>query len=97
MPISSKTCRRRAITDFSSLNSGMPKVSRPPISGYRSNTTGFTPLRTRMSAQPRPAGPAPITATFLSVHFTLDISGFQPRAKAVSVMYFSTEPMVTAP
>ena len=38
-----------------------------------------------------------MTATFLSVRITLDMSGRQPMAKAVSVMYFSTEPMVTAP
>jgi len=36
-------------------------------------------------------------ATFLSVHTTFDISGRQPMAKAVSVMYFSTLPIVTAP
>ena len=96
-PISSNTARRRSMTFFSSLNSGIPKVSRPPISGYLSNTTGLTPLRARISAQPKPAGPAPTIATFLSVHTTLDISGRQPMAKAVSVMYFSTEPIVTAP
>ena len=38
---------------FSSLNSGIPKVSRPPISGFLSNTTGVTPPRTNTSAQPR--------------------------------------------
>ncbi len=97
MPMPLKTSRRRDSTCFSSLNSGMPKVSRPPISGLRSNTTGVTPLRTSTSAQPRPAGPAPITATRLPVGLTLDMSGRQPMAKAVSVMYFSTEPMVTAP
>src|SRR5690606_34105306 len=46
---------------------------------------------------PMPAGPAPIMATFLSVHTTLDMSGFQPMANAVSVMYFSALPIVTAP
>src|SRR5690625_5454775 len=64
---------------------------------YLSNTTGRTPLHTRTTTQPIPAGPAPMTATFLSVHSTWDISGFQPIAKAVSVMYFSALPMVTAP
>ncbi len=44
-----------------------------------------------------PAGPAPITATRLSVHTTLDMSGRQPMASAVSAMYFSVAPMVTAP
>ena len=97
MPMLSKTSRRRRMTFFSILNSGIPKVSSPPISGRLSNTTGLTPLRTSMSAQPRPAGPAPITATFLSVQVTPLISGRQPSANAVSVMYFSTLPMVTAP
>ena len=96
-PMPSNTSRRFASTDFSSLNSGIPKVSRPPISGYLSNTTGVTPLRARMSAAPKPAGPAPMMATRLPVGTTLDMSGFQPMAKAVSVMYFSTLPMVTAP
>lgn len=97
MPMPLNTSRRRLSTLFSSLNSGIPKVSRPPISGFLSNTTGVTPLRTSTSAQPRPAGPAPITATRLPVGTTFDMSGRQPMAKAVSVMYFSTEPMVTAP
>ena len=97
MPMPVKISRRRFITSFSILNSGIPKVSRPPISGRLSNTTGFTPLRTKISAQPKPAGPAPMIATFLSVHFTDDISGRQPKANAVSLMYFSALPIVTAP
>ena len=96
-PIPVKISRRRFITSFSILNSGIPKVSRPPISGRLSNTTGLTPLRTKISAQPRPAGPAPMIATFLSVHFTEDISGRQPSANAVSLIYFSALPIVTAP
>ncbi|MNX96769.1 hypothetical protein D3C86_1291070 [compost metagenome] len=75
----------------------MPKVSRPPISGYLSNTTGVTPLRARTSAQARPAGPAPMTATRLPVFTTLERSGRQPISNALSVMYFSMLPMVTAP
>ena len=97
IPISLKMVRRRDITVFSILNSGIPKVSKPPISGFLSNTTGLTPLRTNTSAHPKPAGPAPIIATRLSVHCTLDISGRQPIANAVSTMYFSVLPMVTAP
>ncbi|KPW90454.1 hypothetical protein ALO79_200334 [Pseudomonas syringae pv. castaneae] len=97
IPMPVKTSRRLLSTVFSNLNSGMPKVSRPPISGFLSNTTGVTPPRTRTSAQPRPAGPAPMMATRLPVGLTLDMSGRQPMANAVSVMYFSTEPMVTAP
>ncbi len=44
-----------------------------------------------------PAGPAPTMATRLSVARTPDMSGFQPCASASSVMYFSIEPIVTAP
>lgn len=44
-----------------------------------------------------PAGPAPITATRLPVGCTSLRSGRQPLASAVSTMYFSTAPMVTAP
>ena len=50
-----------------------------------------------MSAQPSPAGPAPITATRLPVARTCDMSGFQPALSASSVMYFSIAPIVTAP
>src|SRR5579862_8874312 len=89
--------RRFSTTSFSSLKGGMPKVSSPPMRGWRSNTTGRTPLRVRMSAHARPAGPAPTTATHLPVARTLDMSGFQPCLNASSVMYFSIAPMVTAP
>ena len=52
---------------LSSLNGGIPKVKRPPILEYLSKTVAFTPFLVRISAQARPAGPAPITATLLSV------------------------------
>ena len=97
IPMSSKMTRRLRMTSFSILNSGIPKVNKPPISGRLSKTTGLTPFLTKISAQPRPAGPAPMIATFLSVQTTSDISGRQPSANAVSLIYFSTLPMVTAP
>ena len=50
-----------------------------------------------MSAQPRPAGPAPTIATRLPFGWTFDMSGLQPRLSASSVMYFSIAPIVTAP
>ena len=93
----SRISRRLRTTSFSSLKGGMPKVSRPPISVYLSNTMGVTPLRASTSAQPRPAGPAPTMATRLPVATTSDMSGRQPCLKASSLMYFSTLPMVTAP
>src|ERR1700730_9122741 len=96
-PMPSMTSRRFSTTSFSSLKGGMPKVSNPPIFEYRSKTTGVTPLRTSTSAQPNPAGPAPMMATRLLVRTTFDMSGFQPCLKASSVMYFSMDPMLTAP
>src|SRR6266404_276493 len=96
-PMYSMISRRFSTTSFSSLNGGMPKVRRPPIFEYRSNTTGVTPLRTRTSAHASPAGPAPTTATRFPVRTTLDMSGFQPCLNASSVMYFSMAPMLTAP
>ena len=93
----SKISRRVCITCFSNLNSGIPNVSKPPISGCISKTTDLTPPLASTSAQPKPAGPAPIMATFLPVGTTLDKSGRQPIAMAVSLMYFSAEPIVTAP
>ena len=97
MPISVNTSRRRMSTSFSNLKAGMPKVSKPPISGARSYTVTATPLRISTSAQPKPAGPAPITATRLASASNGTTLGRQPWANAVSVMYFSTLPMVTAP
>ena len=38
----------------------------PPGASLRSNTVTSTPARDRNAAAARPAGPAPITATFLS-------------------------------
>src|SRR6185437_4729 len=55
------------------------------------------PACARRSAQASPAGPAPITATVWPVGCTAVMSGRQPVASAVSTMYFSTAPMVTAP
>ena len=60
------------MTSFSILNSGIPKVSRPPISGRLSKTTGLTPFLTKISAQPRPAGPAFVAATFPGVWIYLN-------------------------
>ena len=97
IPMPSKMTRRLRIMSFSILNSGIPKVNKPPISGRLSKITGVTPFLTKISAHPSPAGPAPIIATFLSVQTTSDISGRQPSAKAVSLIYFSTLPIVTAP
>ena len=59
-PSSSRIFLRLSTTFFSSLNSGIPYVRRPPISSYLSYTVQFAPLRMSVSAQANPAGPAPI-------------------------------------
>ena len=82
----SRISRRFFTTFFSNLNGGIPKVNKPPISGYASNTIERTPLRARTSAVARPAGPAPIIATRFPVSMIFDISGRQPCLKASSLI-----------
>ena len=96
-PISSISFRRLITTSFSSLKGGIPKVNSPPISGLRSKTTGFIPFLIRISAHPSPAGPAPTIATRWALLGRSFCDGFQPWARASSVIYFSMAPMVTAP
>ena len=55
------------------------------------------PALVRTSAHESPAGPAPTIATFLPDHDLFDKSGFHPISKALSVIYFSIDPIVTAP
>jgi hypothetical protein len=50
-----------------------------------------------MSAAARPPGPAPMMPTLRGRSTTGRIGLTQPSSQAVSVMYFSTAPMVTVP
>ncbi len=55
MPVKNLTAAGR---DFFLQRAGIPKVSEPPISGWRSRPPAFTPLRVSASAHASPAGPA---------------------------------------
>ena len=50
----------------------------------------------RFSAHARPAGPAPIIETAWVEKFSTYFFGFHPSARALSVIYFSIWPIVTA-
>ena len=96
-PISSNIFLLFLTIFFSSLNSGIPKVNKPPISDCFSKTSHLTPALIKTSAQARPAGPEPTIATLFLVHLLFSKLGFQPNSNALSVIYFSMFPMLTAP
>ena len=78
--------RRRSISGFSSLKSGMPSAIRPPARSFFSKTVTRCPSRASCCAQARPEGPEPITATFLPVRMS-GTSGFtQPDFQARSMI-----------
>ena len=68
MPSRSIIFRRRSTTSrLSSFMFGMPYISRPPGRSARSSTVTLWPARLSCAAAASPAGPEPITATFLPV------------------------------
>jgi hypothetical protein len=66
--------RRRTTSCLSSFMFGMPYMSRPPGRSARSKTVTVWPARLSCAAAERPAGPEPMTATFLPVR-TFGASG----------------------
>ena len=78
MPSCSISLMRRRTTSFlSSFMFGMPYMSRPPGRSARSNTVTVWPALLSCAAAQRPAGPEPMTATFLPVR-TFGGSGHDP-------------------
>ena len=70
-------------------------MSRPPARSFFSNTVTLCPARFSCWAQARPAGPPPITATFLPLR-TGGTSGLiQPMAKPLSTIDTSCSLIVT--
>ena len=68
MPSCSMSSMRRTTTSrLSSFMFGMPYISSPPGRSSRSNTVTEWPARLSCAAAARPAGPEPMTATFLPV------------------------------
>ena len=55
---------------LSSFMFGMPYMSRPPMRSARSNTVTQWPAWLSCAAARKPAGPEPMTATFLPVRFS---------------------------
>ncbi|MNI47625.1 hypothetical protein D3C73_1021550 [compost metagenome] len=75
---------------------GIPYIRSPPILSCLSNTTTLCPLLFKESAVASPAGPEPITATFLPL-LTLGGSGFiNPSSNALSIIDLSFSFIVIA-
>ena len=75
IPSLSRSLTLLSIIFLSNLKSGIPNLSRPPTSSSFSYTVTLCPLLFNSSAQASPAGPEPITATFLSDLFMI-VLGF---------------------
>ena len=82
------------MTDLSSLKSGMPKPSSPPMRLLFSNT-GHRGRRGRAAGGSRPAGPEPTMATFLPVLTAAGCGLTQPFSQALSMIACSIDLMPT--
>ena len=72
--------------DFSSFMLGMPYISRPPGRSARSNTVTVWPRLLSWSAQERPEGPEPTTATRFPVRRLGGRGAMRPWLQASSMM-----------
>ena len=95
MPSAAIRSTRRCTTFFSSLNSGMPRVSRPPMYPARSMTVTRCPARFSCWAAAKPEGPDPTTTTFLPVRLAGGSGLIQPFSYPCSTISFSMYSMVT--
>ena len=87
--------RRRTTSRLSSFMFGIPYISRPPGRSALSNTVTEWPARLSCTAAERPAGPEPMTATFLPVR-TAGASGTtQPSSHPRSMIEASMFLIVT--
>ena len=88
--------RRNTISRLSSFMFGMPYISNPPGRSSRSSTVTRCPARLSCSAAARPAGPEPMTATFLPLR-VFGVSGrTQPSSQPRSMISASMFLIVTA-
>ena len=94
-PSASISSSRRRTTDLSSFMLGMPYISRPPGRSARSNTVTLCPRRLSRSAQARPEGPEPTTATRFPVRTLGGRGTMSPWAQASSMMPSSFSRTVT--
>ena len=96
MPESSINLMRRRTTSFlSNFMLGMPYMRSPPGRSARSKTVTVCPALLSCSAQERPAGPEPMTATFLPVRARGCSGSTQPSSQPRSVMAASMFLIVT--
>ena len=87
---------RRSTTSFlSSFMFGMPYMSSPPGRSARSKTVTVCPARLSCAAAERPAGPEPMTATFLPVRTRGASGNTQPSAHPWSMIAHSMFLIVT--
>ena len=86
---------RRSIRVLSSLKSGMPYRSSPPMRSSFSRITTAWPARASCCAHAMPAGPDPTTATRLPVLWAAILGLIQPSSQARSTMAHSMVLMVT--
>src|SRR3954465_502124 len=74
---------------------GMPYISSPPTRSDRSNTVTAWPARLSCAAAQRPAGPDPITATFLPVRLAGASGLIPPSSQPLSAIEHSMFLIVT--
>mmetsp|Transcript_21023 Transcript_21023/g.39974 ORF Transcript_21023/g.39974 Transcript_21023/m.39974 type:complete len:208 (-) Transcript_21023:5404-6027(-) len=74
---------------------GMPYIISPPMRSARSYTVTLCPILFSWSAAASPAGPEPMTATFLSVRVRGGRGTIHPLSQALSMMDISMDLMVT--
>jgi len=97
VPSARSWASRRSSWRFSILKSGIPYRSSPPAASARSYITTVWPARVSCWAAASPAGPDPITATFLPVSLPGPggSAGSQPSRQARSAISTSTCLIVT--
>ena len=94
IPSSSIICNLRSMIFFPSLKLGIPYLNKPPGISSRSNTVTSYPRRLSWFAAASPAGPEPMTATFLPfLSYLLGI--IYPSRNAASIIAASSSRIVT--
>src|SRR5690606_15903333 len=89
------TSTRLSTTHFSSLKSGIPYRSNPPMLLFFSYTVTWCPALFNWAAAAKPAGPEPIIATFFPVLVCGGLGFMYPSSKAFSAIDFSMYSIAT--
>mmetsp|Transcript_7566 Transcript_7566/g.11986 ORF Transcript_7566/g.11986 Transcript_7566/m.11986 type:complete len:208 (-) Transcript_7566:1561-2184(-) len=91
----SKSALRCTMPCLSAFMLGTPYIIKPPTRSALSYTVTKWPALLSWSAAASPAGPEPMTATFLPVRTAGGLGTIQPSSKALSMMAHSMFLMVT--